>query len=115
MTIIERINIINDYVTCNKRDTCLKCACDGILCDINNLANEKRDFFLDTIKTFKKCMMKVICISDRMPITNIIEKGEIYEIDRYSIWVDSDGDAYGSIYKNGKQICQSKIAHFQSI
>ena len=67
-------------------------------------------------------MMKVICISERKGkyIKNgklsCIKKGEFYHIDRESIWIDCDGDAYGEVYStNNDYIGQMLLSHFQSL
>ena len=60
--------------------------------------------------------MKVICISERKSHFSQIEKGQFYKIDRQSIWIDSDGDAYGSVYdESGVFVAQMLLKHFQSV
>jgi hypothetical protein len=41
--------------------------------------------------------MRVACINER-PGYKQIQKGDQYLLDRSSIWIDSDGDAYGMFY-----------------
>ena len=47
-------------------------------------------------------IMKLVkCISEREPsLLSLIEVGKIYYIDETSLYVDSDGDEYGKIYKD---------------
>ena len=60
--------------------------------------------------------MKVICISERKSNFSQIEKGQFYKIDIQSIWIDSDGDAYGSVYdENGVFIGNMLLKHFKSV
>ena len=60
--------------------------------------------------------MKVICISERKSLQAQIKKGDFYKIDRNSIWIDSDGDCYGSVYtESGEYIAQMLLKHFCSV
>lgn len=45
------------------------------------------------------------------------KKGERYILDKQSIWVDADGDAYGNIYNiiNKTFISQAKISRFMTV
>ena len=67
-------------------------------------------------------MMKVICISERKSKyiekreLSRIKKGEVYYINKESIWVDCDGDAYGEVYSTDNEyIGQMLLSHFQSL
>ena len=67
-------------------------------------------------------MMKVICISERKSKyiekgeLSCIKKGEVYYINKESIWVDCDGDAYGEVYSaNNDYIGQMLLSHFQTL
>lgn len=67
-------------------------------------------------------MMKVICISERTGgfikkgKLYCIKKGEFYYINKESIWVDCDGDAYGEVYSTDNEyIGQMLLSHFQSL
>lgn len=67
-------------------------------------------------------MMNVICISADNYIKREngmlyrIKKGNFYYINRESIWVDCDGDAYGKVYStNNEYIGQMLLSHFQSL
>ena len=67
-------------------------------------------------------MMKVICISERKSKyiekgeLSRIKKGEVYYVNRESIWVDCDGDAYGEVYStNNEYIGQMLLNHFQTL
>lgn len=61
-------------------------------------------------------MMNVICIYKRPAHTVPIEEGKFYQIDRNSIWLDADGDAYGKVYDmSGKYIGEMMLLHFKSI
>lgn len=69
-----------------------------------------------------KTMMKVICTSAGNYIKREngmfyrIKKGEFYYINRESIWIDCDGDAYGGVYSiNNDYIGQMLLSHFQSL
>lgn len=66
-------------------------------------------------------MMKVICISPCNYIKREngvfyrIKKGNFYYINRESIWIDSDGEAYGKVYStNNDYIGQMLLSRFQS-
>lgn len=59
--------------------------------------------------------MKVACINER-PGYKQIQKGDQYLLDRSSIWIDSDGDAYGMVYDlNHNYVGQLKLSHFCSV
>ena len=66
-----------------------------------------------------KTMMNVICISERTGgFTKIcpIKKGDFYCINKDSIWIDCDGDAYGEVYSTDNEyIGQMLLSHFQSL
>ena len=66
-------------------------------------------------------MMKVICISAGNYIKREngifyrIKKGDFYYINRESIWIDYDGEAYGKVYSiNNDCIGQMLLSRFQS-
>lgn len=59
--------------------------------------------------------MEVWCISERDDVPNMIKVGNPYLIDRSSIWIDSDGDAFGDVYEQtGRRIGQMLLSHFSS-
>lgn len=59
--------------------------------------------------------MRVICINER-PGYKQVQKGEQYLLDRSSIWIDSDGDAYGMFYNlQHFYVGQLKLSHFRSV
>lgn len=67
-------------------------------------------------------MMKVICISAGNYIKREngmlyrIKKGNFYYINRESIWIDYDGNAYGKVYStNNEYIGQMLLSYFQSL
>lgn len=58
--------------------------------------------------------LPVVCISERATRPEQIKVGSAYMIDRLSIWIDPDGDAYGvvyDVYKN--RVGQLKLSHFR--
>lgn len=60
--------------------------------------------------------MEVWCISVRDDVPNMITPGDPYLIDRSSIWLDSDGDAYGDVYEQtGRRVGQMRLSHFSSV
>lgn len=59
--------------------------------------------------------MQVMCLSERPGIPDQIREGNSYLIDRMSIWIDSDGDAYGVVYDmNHRLIGQRRLKHFMT-
>lgn len=59
--------------------------------------------------------MNVKCISSR-DNTNQIVVGNLYVLDRATIYIDSDGDAFGVIYdKNMNRIGNLLLKHFMSV
>lgn len=59
--------------------------------------------------------MRVACINER-PGYKQIQKGDQYLLDRSSIWIDSDGDAYGMFYNLQLfYVGQLKLSHFRSV
>lgn len=66
----------------------------------------------DTVRLYTN----VKCISTRKSKPNQIKIEETYILDRASIWIDIDGDAYGVIYSpDMERIGQLKLNHFMSI
>lgn len=60
--------------------------------------------------------MPVICRSIRESNLNQIVIDRLYIIDRDSIWIDKDGDAYGTVYdQDGNRIGIMLLSHFRSI
>lgn len=58
-------------------------------------------------------MLDVRCISERETNPAQIKIGEMYVIDRCTIWIDCDGDAYGTVYdKTGKRVGELLLSHF---
>lgn len=58
-------------------------------------------------------MLDVRCISERKTNPGQITVGEAYVIDRCTIWIDRDGDAYGTVYdKSGKRVGELLLSHF---
>lgn len=58
--------------------------------------------------------LPVICISERASVPDQIKVGSTYIIDRLSIWIDQDGNAYGMVYDAYKNpIAQLKLSHFR--
>jgi len=60
-------------------------------------------------------MLPVKCISVRESNPDQIKIGERYEIDRLSIWIDGDGDAYGVVYFKGRRIGDMLLKHFSCL
>ena len=60
--------------------------------------------------------MNVVCIYVK-PAHNLpLENGKQYQVSRDSIWLDSDGDAYGKVYDmSGKFLGEMMLLHFKSI
>ena len=61
--------------------------------------------------------MEVICIKNRAKkLPQITEKGNKYFLDRASIYMDCDGDAYGTFYDcEGKRLGNFALKRFQTI
>lgn len=58
----------------------------------------------------------VRCISTRDSKPDQIEVGRAYIIDRLSIWLDADGDAYGVVYDIARnRVGQMLLSHFTSV
>ena len=58
----------------------------------------------------------VICRSTRESNPNQIIVDKPYMIDRFSIWIDHDGDSYGTVYDlRGNRIGQMLLSHFRCI
>ncbi len=61
-------------------------------------------------------MLPVRCISIRESNPSQITVGEQYTVDRLSIYVDADGDAYGVVYDNKRnRIGEMLLKHFSGI
>jgi hypothetical protein len=59
--------------------------------------------------------MQVTCLSERPGIPDQVREGNSYLIDRMSIWIDSDGDAYGVVYDmNHRRIGHMRLKHFMT-
>ena len=59
--------------------------------------------------------IRVACINER-PGYKQIQKGDQYLLDRMSIWIDSDGDAYGMFYNlQYFYVGQLKLSHFRTV
>ena len=60
--------------------------------------------------------LPVRCISAHEVSPDQICVGHEYIIDRLSIWIDCDGDAYGVVYDtNMNRIGQMKLSHFSGV
>lgn len=58
--------------------------------------------------------LPVICISIRESIPDQLKINDEYIIDRLSIYLDIDGDAYGMVYNSSmKRIGNMKLSHFR--
>ena len=59
--------------------------------------------------------LPVVCISIRKSMPDQVKVGNEYFIDRLSIWIDRDGDAYGVIYdaKNNERVGELMLSHFR--
>jgi len=58
--------------------------------------------------------LPVICISIRESIPDQIKIDKEYIVDRLSIYLDMDGDAYGMVYDSSmKRIGNMKLSHFR--
>lgn len=61
-------------------------------------------------------MLPVRCISTRSSNLNSLIVGQQYTIDRLSIYIDGDGDAYGIVYDlMGKRIGNMLLKHFSCL
>lgn len=61
-------------------------------------------------------MLPVHCISIRESNPTQIVIGKQYEIDRLSIWIDRDGDAYGVVYDcMGNRVGEMLLKHFSCL
>ena len=60
--------------------------------------------------------LPVICRSIRESNPDQITIGTQYVVDRFSIWIDGDGDTYGVIYDlKGRRIGEMLLSHFRCI
>ena len=62
----------------------------------------------------KIAYLPVICISIRDSVPDQIKVDNEYRIDRLSIWIDSEGDSYGTVYdtKNSR-VGEMMLSHFR--
>lgn len=61
-------------------------------------------------------MLPVRCISIRESVPTQITVGQEYVIDRLTIWIDTDGDAYGTVYdKSGNRVGDMLLKHFHCL
>lgn len=61
-------------------------------------------------------MLSVRCISTRESNPTQIVIDQEYVIDRLTIWIDADGDAYGTVYDNaGNRIGDMLLKHFRCL
>ena len=64
----------------------------------------------------KRNMMLVTCISERETNKGQITIGKKYMIDRLSIWIDRDGDAYGEVFgMDGYRVGDMLLRHFMPV
>ena len=62
----------------------------------------------------KESMIKVKCISERTGVVTQLKIGKKYMIDKNSIWIDCDGDSYGTVYDMfSRRIGVMKLSHFK--
>lgn len=60
--------------------------------------------------------LPVICRSVRESNPNQIIVDKAYMIDRFSIWIDRDGDSYGTVYDlHGNRVGIMLLSHFRCI
>lgn len=63
--------------------------------------------------------MKVMCIQERQGgIPDETKVGEIYYVDRDSIYLDSDGDAYGEVFADKERhilLGNKRLNRFQTM
>ena len=60
--------------------------------------------------------MEVVGIPWRVGCPDYIKPGQVYYIDRESIWINSDGIAYGKVYAlSGKYLGDAKLSCFTSV
>lgn len=60
--------------------------------------------------------LAVRCISDRSEMPGQIEVGHAYLIEKDSIWLDADGDVYGTVYDTSwNRVGQMLLSHFTSV
>ncbi len=59
--------------------------------------------------------MSVICISERKSMPGQIVVGERYTLDRQTIYIDSDGDAFGVFYDARRnRVGNLRLSHFMT-
>lgn len=61
-------------------------------------------------------ILPVRCISIRDTVPEQVVVGQQYSIDRLSIWIDADGDAYGVVYDRiGNRVGEMQLKHFSCL
>lgn len=61
-------------------------------------------------------MLDVKCIKERLDFPFQIIKGERYILDRMTVWIDGDGDAYGVFYDmKGNRLGALLLSHFSCL
>lgn len=94
-------------VHCDSFDHCNHCA--DFLCEFN--PSDKKDYTMSNVP-----FMAVRCISIRENHPDQIQIGHAYLIDKTSIWLDADGDAYGVVYDAKRnRVGQMLLSHFTSV
>lgn len=59
--------------------------------------------------------LPVICISERKSMPGQITVDEHYVLDRMTVYIDSDGDAYGEFYDaNNNRVGNLMLSHFRT-
>lgn len=63
-----------------------------------------------------KAMIAVMCISERKGFPGQLKVDERYILDRMTIWIDIDGDAYGTFYdRMMNRVGELKLSHFRCL
>ncbi|WP_395546770.1 MULTISPECIES: hypothetical protein [unclassified Lacrimispora] len=58
--------------------------------------------------------LPVICISIRESVPDQIKVDHEYMIDRLSIWIDREGDSYGTVYDaKNRRVGEMMLSHFR--
>lgn len=62
----------------------------------------------------KIAYLSVICISIRGSVPDQIKVDNEYMIDRLSIWIDREGDSYGTVYDaKNRRVGEMMLSHFR--
>ena len=62
----------------------------------------------------KIAYLPVVCITIRESRPDQIKVDNEYMIDRLSIWIDRDGDSYGTVYDlNNNRVGEMMLSHFR--